>query len=615
MTPLIRLSWVLIVALIFGVGPAAAQSPDAKLDQQLRRVRSGGPQRVIIRTRPGSRAAVRKALKAHGDKIAADHPAIDAVTAEVHGDDLRKLAARSDVESIAVDAEVSTTARPSRKKQGFTSKTVSTVTSATLRATLGYWGDFLYGAGVGVAVVDSGIAPLPAFGTRITAFYDFTDGAFLQTPPHDEYGHGTHVAGLIAANDPNYMGVASQSRLIGLKVLDGNGKGRTSDVIRALEFAVANRVALGIDIINLSLGHAVLSPVADDPLVQAVEAAVRAGIVVVVSAGNFGTNPETGEIGYAGVTSPGNAPSAITVGAADTKGTATRVDDEVTRYSSRGPTWYDAFAKPDVAAPGHSLVSLGAVESYLFKKYPSLTQRNGGRRYLKLSGTSMATGVASGVVATMIEANRWGNVGSTARLTPNAVKAMLQYSAVSVRATGLTTAADALTQGTGEINADGAARLAYFADVDAPAGAVWSDRTTPYLQPQSNFGGQTFDWAKNIIWGESILWGDTVFANEPAWATAIVWGDAVFTGVAWSVYVQWFDNIVWSMADDNIVWGENIVWGDGLLRASYDDNIVWGELMDGDDIVWGNLLDDNIVWGNLDDNIVWGAQTVVGGLK
>ena len=119
-----------------------------------------------------------------------------------------------------------------------------------------------------------------------------------------------------------YPGVATNVNLIGLKVLDANGQGYTSSVISAIEFAVANRTQLGIDVINLSLGHPILEPSATDPLVQAVEAASRAGIVVVASAGNFGVDPATGQVGYAGITSPGDAPSAITVGAVDINGTA-----------------------------------------------------------------------------------------------------------------------------------------------------------------------------------------------------------------------------------------------------------------------------------------------------
>jgi len=99
------------------------------------------------------------------------------------------------------------------------------------------------------------------------------------------------VAGLIGANDSNYMGVAPSVTFVSLKVLNKNGRGLTSSVIAALDFAVANRQRFNIKVVNMSLGHPILSPAADDPLVQAVESAVRAGLIVVVSAGNQGTNP------------------------------------------------------------------------------------------------------------------------------------------------------------------------------------------------------------------------------------------------------------------------------------------------------------------------------------
>ena len=107
----------------------------------------------------------------------------------------------------------------------------------------------------------------------------------------------------------------------------------------------------------MSLGHPPYEDAATDPLDQAVEQAVQAGLVVVTSAGNYGMNPDTGQVGYAGIASPGNTPDALTVGAVMTQDTETRTDDRVAPYSSRGPTWYDGFAKPDVVAPGHKLTS------------------------------------------------------------------------------------------------------------------------------------------------------------------------------------------------------------------------------------------------------------------
>src|SRR5207302_5038314 len=214
-----------------------------------------------------------------------------------------------------------------------------------------------------------------------------------------------------------------------LKVLDKTGAGLTSDVIRAVDFAVANKTTLGIDIINLSLGHPIYEPAASDPLVQAVERASRAGIVVVAAAGNYGKNPKTGEPGYAGITSPGNAPSAITVGAVKIQNTVPRDDDRIADYSSAGPTWYDAYAKPDIVSPGHNIVAVAAKNGYLYKTYPQLIAADAD--YMLLSGTSMATAVTTGSIALLVEANRSVNQYHP-KLTANAVKSILEYTAVGI---------------------------------------------------------------------------------------------------------------------------------------------------------------------------------------
>ena len=250
----------------------------------------------------------------------------------------------------------------------------------------------------------------------------------------------------------------------------------------------ANKARLGIDIINLSLGHPIYEPAASDPLVQAVEAAVRAGIVVVVAAGNYGTSPSTGLPGYAGVLSPGNAPSAITVGAVNTFATNVRSDDRVTAYSSRGPTWYDGTAKPDIVAPGHRLASVAATESTLYVNHPEVTEG----AYLRLSGTSMAAGVVTGAVALVLEANRNAFLTQTA-LTPNAVKAIVQYTAIRVR-DDLGVEYDDLTQGAGAINAAGAVDLASridasYADLVMVADE-WLHSVDIHCRSESAVGGE-----------------------------------------------------------------------------------------------------------------------------
>ncbi|MBA3270961.1 MAG: S8 family serine peptidase, partial [Acidobacteria bacterium] len=343
--------------------PAAAQGR-SKIDHALNQFvgeaqGSGKKLKIIIRATPDHIDGLRQALTNHGERIDADHPSISGMSLELDAARIALFCAYHIVDSCSVDADVAATAAPTKK--GGPTPAVNTPEVNTMLGNLGLVVDPTAGRGITVALIDSGLFPSKAFAGRIKAFYDFTNGRTRRAPAHDGYGHGTHVAGLIGglqtAADHEFQGVAPGVQFVVLKVLDAKGGGKTSDVIRAIEFAVANAGddRLGIDLINLSLGHPIFEPAATDPLVQAVEQASKAGVVVVASAGNFGTNPETGEPGYAGISSPGNAPSAITVGAYDHKASVTRLDDRVTAYSSRGPAWYDGHAKPDVVAPGHYL--------------------------------------------------------------------------------------------------------------------------------------------------------------------------------------------------------------------------------------------------------------------
>jgi serine protease AprX len=481
---------------------------------------------------------------------------------------------------------------------------------------------------VGVAVIDSGIEPGTDFDSRITSFYDFTQGDIRATAPRDGYGHGTHVAGLIGSE---FVGVAPTVRLLGLKVLDARGQGTTANVVRAIEFAIVNKDLLNIQVLNLSLGHPIYEPAVTDPLVQAVEHAVRQGLVVVVSAGNFGINPKTGLPGYAGIASPGNAPSAISVGAVRAFDTVSRDDDRVAPYSSRGPSWYDGFAKPDVLAPGDNLLSVAAGGSTLRL---AQEQRGNVGDYMRLSGTSMAAGVATGVVALVLQANHG--------LTPNAVKAVLEYSTIPVKDdSGVPY--DKLTQGAGSIEVAGAVTLARSINSAMPVGSPWLSTS---ITPSTTIGRIAYAWSQQVIWGNHVARGDSLLSKQrPAWNQAIIWGEGLYDfddnivwgnnfalnahmvwgnsfdagdNIVWGNNIVWGyslaldDNIVWGNVldiDDNIVWGNNLIWGNGLVGMSLDgDNIVWGNALgDPDNIVWGNLADDNIVWGNLyDDNIVWG---------
>ena len=637
--------WGAALALWVMIPPAAASaSGSGKVDKVLKQAASGSSRPVIVRVRPEARERVKRSLPQRG-RGPVEHALTGAISARMDAREIAALVSDPDVLSVSLDAAV--TATGSNKKSSPTPTTTTSLSEfdhvLTLKQSLGLQGWFS-GASMTVAIIDSGIQNSTDFSGRIVGMYDFTngrDGAL--TSPSDEYGHGTHVAGLIgssgASSNGRYAGVAPGIKILSLKVLDKKGSGKTSAVIDALAFAVANKDKFGIRVVNLSLGHPIYESAATDPLVEAVEAAVRAGLVVVAAAGNYGTNPASGLSGYAGIVSPGNAPSAITVGASNTAGSEGRSDDRVAGFSSRGPSWYDGFAKPDLVAPGSNMVSNAVAGSTLALGYPSLLVKSGSATFLKLSGSSMAAGVVSGVAALMIEANNYGalqrwlkaqeslkrNQRSAAfpgapALAPNAIKAALQYSATTLR-DGNGVAYDALTQGTGEVNGVGAVTLAHFADTTKPAGTFWM---TADVQATTTFGGVGETWAQQIIWGTRRMTGTSIIElNQTAWGDNIVWGTGEMDNIVWGTVSEDSDNIVWGtlFEADNIVWGtffgnaefgDNIVWG---TAADWGDNIVWGTgllgVFDGDNIVWGTMFGDadNIVWGTLsEDNIVWGTS-------
>lgn len=270
----------------------------------------------------------------------------------------------------------------------------------------------LSGDGVTIAVLDSGIYPHQDLQGRIIAFKDFVNG---RTMPYDDNGHGTHCAGDAAGNGKlssgRYRGPAWKANVIGVKVLDREGSGYTSNVIAGIDWCIQyNQQNPGrrINVISLSLG----SPAPrfpsenDDPMVRSVEAAWNNGIVVCVAAGNQGPQLRT-------ISTPGVSNQVITVGAMDDRNNRDRSDEGIAYFSSRGPTEY-GVPKPDVVAPGVSIISLRAPNSYMDIAQPG---NRVGQQYFAMSGTSMATPIVAGVVALMLEHTR--------TLTPNQVKQRL----------------------------------------------------------------------------------------------------------------------------------------------------------------------------------------------
>jgi serine protease AprX len=237
------------------------------------------------------------------------------------------------------------------------------------------------------------------------------------TTANDTYGHGTHVAGLIAGNgtnlpasDPNYgkyAGVAPDANLIAIKAADDAGNASVLDVIDGLQFVTDYKSDYNIRIVNLSLKSTVAESYKTDPLDAAVEAAWNSGVVVVVAAGNDGGAADA--VDYA----PANDPFVITVGGADDMGTKSTGDDLLATWSSRGVT-QDGFQKPDVLAPGAHMVSTMSAGAEYTRLCPSCVT---GGRYFRVGGTSMAAAVTSGEAAILLQAYP--------NLTPNEVKAQL----------------------------------------------------------------------------------------------------------------------------------------------------------------------------------------------
>ena len=299
------------------------------------------------------------------------------------------------------------------------------------------------GRGIGVAVIDSGVTAHAALRGRVVAEFDFTG---KQGSPVDKFGHGTHVAGIVAGNDTgDYAGIAPGAHIVSLRVLGSDGSGDTSDVISAIDWAIEHRSQFALRIINLSLGHPIFESYRDDPLCQAVQRAVDAGMVVVAAAGNFGKT-EDGRPIVGGVISPGNSPAALTVGALNTVATPQRSDDVMATYSSRGPTFIDGVLKPDVAAPGNKIAGPAAPGAYLTQTYPErIVSGEGSQAYIELSGTSMAAAVVSGAAALLLEANP--------ALTPADTKLVLQLTSSPVAGAGL------IEAGAGSVNAAAAVVL------------------------------------------------------------------------------------------------------------------------------------------------------------
>jgi serine protease AprX len=442
----------------------------------------------------------------------------------------------------------------------------------------------LDGTGIGVAIIDSGVfnhddlKTSSGLGSRIIYSESFIPG---DPSTNDAYGHGTHVAGIVAGNGHDsvsgyptqYVGVAPNANIINLRVLDANGSGTDSQVIAAIQRAIQLKSTYNIRVINLSLGRSIYESYALDPVCQAVEAAWKAGIVVVVAAGNNGRDNSYGTDGYATIEAPGNDPNVITVGATKTNDTPSRLDDTVASYSSKGPTLLDHVVKPDLVAPGNRVISLASPGSTLVTSLASLnlqpittcilgllgnnctTGLSG--KYTRLSGTSMATPIVAGAAALMFQKDP--------TLTPDTIKARMMKTAwkgypgnswaYDNSGKSYFSQYDVFTIGAGYLDVYSSLKSTDVVNGGAPSPVVNFNTTTGTATLSNSLSvtsGNSITWGSSIIWGNSIVWGtNCVLSDSIIWGNSIIWGQSGVTG-------------------NSIIWGSSIVWGADSLNALSD---------------------------------------------
>ncbi len=406
------------------------------------------------------------------------------------------------------------------------------------------------GKGVGVAVIDTGIATSADFAGQITGAVNLSPDA---NTTNDLCGHGTQVAGLVAGNGANssgkpytqtYYGIAPKANLINVRVLDAQGNGAVSQVIEGITWAVANRFLYNIRVINLSLGHTVGESYTTDPLCLACEAAWKTGLAVVVAAGNDGRLNSTQSAGanndgygtaYATITVPGNDPYVITVGAMK-QVDSMRADDTIASYSSRGPSRLDFIVKPDIVAPGNMVTSVCSYKSTDYSSYlsdfgvpwsaymvnpPSGMSTN----YFTMSGTSMSAPVVSGAIALMLQKN--------ALLSPDTVKVRLMLGAD--KWTNPDGSSDIFSYGAGFLDipaavSSSAIALGYAMSPSSKRGTNENVLVNPVGSLLSIIYGILGILDFDSLQGEQALWGEGSFSSENTVSNSqALWGEGFWS--------------------------------------------------------------------------------------
>jgi serine protease AprX len=398
-----------------------------------------------------------------------------------------------------------------------------------------------------IAVVDSGIQQRSDFGSRVIASVNLSTIAG-NTSMDDQRGHGTFVAGIAAGAAPDLAGAAPGAPLVSVKVMNDQGMAKTSDVIAAAQWILANKDKYNIRVANFSLHSSYSTNFYRDPLDQAVEKLWFAGVVVVAAAGNYGTANGPSGVLYA----PGNDPFVITVGAMDLGGSIRSYDDTVAPWSAYGYT-PDGFFKPDIAAPGRYMVGpIPAGSTIAAEKASSLV----GTDRIQLSGTSFSAPVVAGTVAQVLARHpSW---------TPDQVKGTLLRTARAVHTRNPKAA------GGGELTATRAVAATY-----APNPNLALDR---FVKSASGGSGVVFDsmsWANaakaDMSWNSmswsSQSWSDQSWSDQ-SWAS-MSWSSMSWSSMSWTD-MSWTDMSWTDMSSEDAAEGDAVSGSAGYVLGAAD---------------------------------------------
>jgi serine protease AprX len=462
---------------------------------------------VIVQGKGGNQAAHAVAdVLGLSLKTARTFSSIDGVAVDLTGAQILAVAADKHVTAITTDARVRLSALvpPTTEKWPYVTGVQKYWASGTSPAA----------PAATIAIVDSGIdATRPEFAGRIVANVNLS--TLSGNSPGDGRGHGTFVAGIAAANMQGKSGAAPGSKIVSLDVMDDQGMARTSDVIAAADWILANKAKYGIRVANFSLHSSVANSFMYDPLDKAVERLWFNNVVVVAAAGNYGKPDSPSGVPFA----PGNDPFVITVGASDTGKSVATNDDVAAPWSAYGYT-LDGFAKPEIAAPGRYMVGPVPVTSTLYAERPDHIVEPG---YMELSGTSFSAPIVSGIAALIL--------GKHPEYTADQVKGALMLGAKPMPQ------ASSLSEGVGEVNA---ARSVDILNPPNPNKSLDAFIATDPITGALVFN--TASWADKAKADAS--WADASWADA-SWATAswsaASWADASWADASWAT-ASWADS-------------------------------------------------------------------------